>query len=98
MHQYTPHPNRNDCVGLDWNVCRPIKSMADATSYNQASVEAKMIRELNNTSEGVRLDFHEQGPFRELEFYQCVAKCCSSYNQPPKFFLSFVLEPPYQPS
>jgi len=27
-----------------------------------------------------------------------VEVCCSDYNHPPKFFLSFVLEPPYQPS
>jgi len=43
---------------------------------------------LNNTSRGVRLAFHEQGPFRELEFYQCVTKCCTGYNHTPKFFLS----------
>jgi len=42
--------------------------------------------------------FMKQGPFRELKFYQYVTKCCSGYNHPPKFFLSFILEPPYQPS
>jgi len=25
-------------------------------------------------------------------------KCCSGYKHPPNFFLSFILEPPYQPS
>ena len=56
-------------------------------------VETKTNWELNNTFRGVRIAFHEQGPFRELEFYQFVTKCCSSYNHPPKFFLSFFLEP-----
>lgn len=91
-------PNQNNCVGLAWNVCWLAKHLADATSYNQASVETKMNRELNNTSGGVRLVFHEHGLFRELEFYQCVAKCCNKYNHPPKFCLRFVLEPPYRPS
>ena len=91
-------PNRNNYVCFACNVCRPTKILADATSSNQASVETNMSKELNNTSRGVRLDFHEQGPFRALEFYQCVTKCCSDYNHAPKFCLSFILEPPYQPS
>ena len=62
-------PNQNNCVALAWNVCQLTKSLADATSYNQASVETKMNKELNNTSKGIRLDFHEQGPFRVREFY-----------------------------
>ena len=88
-------PNWNNCPGLAWNVCRPTKGLVDATFYNQAVMETKMNKEINNTSEGVRLYFHEQGPFRELEFYHSIAKCCSGYNHPPKFFLSFVLESPY---
>lgn len=57
-----------------------------------------MSWELNNTSRGFRLAFHEQGPFIELEFYQCVAKCCSSYIHPPKFFLSLFWSLPTNPT
>ena len=31
----------------------------------------------------------KQCPFRELEFYQCVAKYCISYNHPPNFWLTW---------
>jgi len=92
------NPNWNNCVDLAWNVCQSTKILVDATSYNQASVETKTNWELNNTSRVVRIDLHEQGAFKELEFYQCVAKCCSGYKHPPKFFFSFVLEPSYQTS
>lgn len=89
-------PNRKNCVELAWNMCQPTKGLVDATSYNQVSVETKTNKELDNTSGGVRLAFHKQGPFREMEFYKCVANCCSGYKNPLKFFLRFILEPPYQ--
>lgn len=91
------NPNWNNYVELAWNVCQSTKSLADTTSYNQESVESRMNWELNDTSGGVRRSSHEQGPFRELEFYQCVTKCCSPYKQAQNFFLNFVLEPPHQP-
>ena len=47
-------------------MCQSTKSVVDATSYNQAGVETKTNKELNNTSGGVRLVFHKQGPFKEL--------------------------------
>ena len=33
-----------------------------------------------------------------MEFYQCVAKCCSSYNHPPKFWPAPISEPPLKSS
>ena len=81
-------PSRKNWAGLAWNVCWSTKSLVDATSYIQESVETKKNIELNNTSGGIRLAFHEQGPLKEMEFYQCVTKCCCGYNHPPKFCLS----------
>ena len=43
---------------------------------------------MKNIFRGVRLDFREQGPFKQLEFYQCVTKCCRSYSHPQQFCLS----------
>jgi len=40
-------------------------------------------------TEGLDWIFKKKGPFRELEFYQCVAKNCSGYNHPPKFCLAW---------
>jgi len=30
----------------------------------------------------------------KLEFYYCIAKCCSGYNHPPKYLPAPILEPP----
>ena len=51
---YIPlNPNRNNYVSLAWNLCQLTKSLAYATSYNQARVETKTNWELNNTFGGV---------------------------------------------
>ena len=39
--------------------------------------------------EGIYSLFMKQDPYRELEFYQCVTNCCSGYNHPPKFWLTY---------
>lgn len=37
-------------------------------------------------------------PTRWKNYLQLLEFYCSSYNRPPKFCLSFILEPPFQPS
>ena len=81
-------PNQNNYVDLAWNVYQSTKSLEYDTRYNQASVETKINWELNNTSGGGRVDFHEKGPFKELDFYQRVAKCLAATTTLQKFFLA----------
>lgn len=38
--------------------------------------------------EGLDLLSTKQGLYRELKFYQCVTKCCSTYKHPPKFWVT----------
>ena len=57
-----------------------------------------MIKESNNTSGGVRLSFHETSSIQRVGVLLVCHQCCRGYNHPPKFCLTLILEPPYQPS
>jgi len=69
--------------------------MAGTISLTKASKEAMMIKESNNTSGGVRFAYMRQGPYRELEFYQCVTKIVVTTTILQNFaFPSFLSIPP----
>jgi len=69
--------------------------MVGTTSLTQASEEALIIEELNNTYGRVRLALHDTRSIQRVGVLPVCHQCCSGYNHPPQFCLCFILDPPF---
>jgi len=88
MHQYTPHPKLKQQCFLGLECVATNQEIGICYNLQSSKCGNQDEKKLKNTSRGVRLDFHEKGPFKKLEFYRCAPSVVAATTTLQNFALA----------